>query len=283
MNLKQHSLKEPNTDNPQFIVLDITHNNPYDYKEVHRHAYFEIILFRTANGEGKQIIDFAEYDIQEHDLFIVAPGQIHLMKKMPSDNGVILQFTKHFLTYSLMPHKLDWYTLFNSLARINLNEKQYKILNEYFIQIVNIQSKKSSFQTQKTQSLLSLIYFNILEIFETIKQSKEDNGINAFINHVENDFKQNRTVKYYSEKLNIPINKLNLICKERFGESPLQIINKILLDEIKRLLVINEVSHKEISYELNFDSQATFSRFIKQHTGNTPSELQKELLHIHKF
>jgi AraC-like DNA-binding protein len=66
------------------------------------------------------------------------------------------------------------------------------------------------------------------------------------------------------------------------GMSSLQVIHHRLVLEAKRLLLFGEESHKEIAYSLGFDSQASFSAFIKKKIGNTPSELQTQLEEIHK-
>jgi len=72
--------------------------------------------------------------------------------------------------------------------------------------------------------------------------------------------------------------KLNLACKTAFGKSALELIHEELLLEIRRLLVLGELSLKEIAFALNFDSQANFSIFIKTKTGLTPSGLQSSIL-----
>jgi len=51
--------------------------------------------------------------------------------------------------------------------------------------------------------------------------------------------------------------------------------------EIRRLLLLNELSLKEIAYELNFDTQGNFNAFVKAKTQMTPKELQKAVLEIY--
>ncbi|RYD87350.1 MAG: AraC family transcriptional regulator, partial [Sphingobacteriales bacterium] len=47
------------------------------------------------------------------------------------------------------------------------------------------------------------------------------------------------------------------------------------------LFLLSDLSLKEIAFELNFDSQANFSSFIKSRTGLTPSCLQASMLEIY--
>lgn len=64
----------------KFLVKNIAHKNKYDFTVTHRHDYFEILLFKNGSG-GTQIIDFSEYKINARDLFLVGPGQVHLLKR----------------------------------------------------------------------------------------------------------------------------------------------------------------------------------------------------------
>ena len=61
-----------------------------------------------------------------------------------------------------------------------------------------------------------------------------------------------------------------------------QVIHNRILLEAKRLLLFEEITHKEISYQLGFDSPPSFSAFIKSKTGYSPSELTQHLAEIHK-
>jgi len=62
----------------------------------------------------------------------------------------------------------------------------------------------------------------------------------------------------------------------------LQVIHNRILLEAKRMLLFEEIAHKEIAFQLGFDSPASFSLFIKNKTGFTPSELNQQLVKIHK-
>ena len=99
---------------------------------------------------------------------------------------------------------------------------------------------------------------------------------------LEEQYEQNRTVGNYVQHMGITEKRLSTITKKHLGMSPLQIIHNRLLLEAKRLLLFDSSSHKEIAYQLGFDSPASFSQFIKNKTGLTPSELPQALAEIHK-
>ena len=49
----------------------------------------------------------------------------------------------------------------------------------------------------------------------------------------------------------------------------------------KRLLLFGDLTHKNIAYDLGFDSPSSFSAFIKKKTGFTPSEIQAQVNKSH--
>ncbi|MBL0339955.1 MAG: AraC family transcriptional regulator [Bacteroidetes bacterium] len=99
---------------------------------------------------------------------------------------------------------------------------------------------------------------------------------------LEAEYHENRVVTQYAQKLNTSEKKLALTIKKYLGISPLQAIHDRILLEAKRLLLFETTSHKEISFQLGFDSPASFSLFIKNKTGFSPSELNSQLVKIHK-
>ena len=108
-------------------------------------------------------------------------------------------------------------------------------------------------------------------------------GENKTSNIIKNDvFITSLGNQFYIDKLASTEKKLAEITKKYTGLSPLQVIHNRILLEAKRLLLFEDRTHKEIAYQLGFDSPASFSNFIKSKTGLAPKELTKQLAEIHK-
>ena len=58
-------------------------------------------------------------------------------------------------------------------------------------------------------------------------------------------------------------------------KSPINIIHDRIITEAKRLVYYTDKSIKEISVELGFEDAAHFSKFFKNYTSVSPSELKK--------
>ena len=64
--------------------------NEYDFTEPHRHDYFEFFFF--LSGGGTHYIDFIAFDIHPNSVHIVAPGQVHQMKRELDSEGHVVLF-----------------------------------------------------------------------------------------------------------------------------------------------------------------------------------------------
>lgn len=96
---------------------------------------------------------------------------------------------------------------------------------------------------------------------------------------VENNYKKEHRVGFYADKLHRSPKTLANLFAIYNHKSPLTVIQERVLLESRRLLMYTAKSTKEIAYELGFEDAAYFSKFFKQHTGQSPSDFRstKEL------
>lgn len=278
--LPVHSL---DTDSMQINILPLDHTNPYDFKREHRHTYFEIMLIEQ--GGCNQLIDFKNYVGQNYSCYIVCPQQIHLMNRKHS-SGTIVQFTEDRISSAELSAALRQLTFYENAAVIFENRPD---LFDELQSLVSILSKYLGENEGKSSQVLS----HLLQAFISIvlEHSRIKNkSIRVFNKKLLIDFyllleihyTENVRVQFYIDKLGTTEKKLAETTKKHTGLSPLHVIHNRILLEAKRLLLFEESSHKEIAYQLGFDSPASFSSFIKSKTGLAPIELTKQLADIHK-
>jgi AraC family transcriptional regulator, transcriptional activator of pobA len=97
--------------------------------------------------------------------------------------------------------------------------------------------------------------------------------------------KQNRTVRYFAEKLFIHPNYLNAVVKRSRHKTAIAFIHEQVLHEAKSLLTQTELSIKEISFRLGFSESSHFNHFFKRGTLTTPAlfRKQKHLSFLHNY
>lgn len=266
------------------IVDHISHKNPYDFRQLHRHNYYELLIFNNSEG-GCQVIDFNTYPIEKQTLYILKPGQVHLMNNKKNETGIAIQFTEEFIHHYLPTLSKKWIVSLNSLLDVRLSDTEHMVL----IEIIN--KLLFYFKTNTDYAFKKLSYYVGLFLTEVIEISDHPSrvGINVnqkadqFMSAVKQHVSQKRNVQEYASMLNISTTSLTQQVKDSFGKTPKQIILDHLLLEVKRIMIFQKYSHKEIAHLLNFDSQNSYNKFIKDQTSLTPSKLRCELIENHKL
>jgi AraC-like DNA-binding protein len=97
-----------------------------------------------------------------------------------------------------------------------------------------------------------------------------------FLHLVELHFKKERRPAFYALQLNLSIDYLREICRDRLGLGlrPGRCIALRSALEALRLLAETDLSVKEIAFRLGFEDASYFTRFFKKHFGKTPSEMR---------
>jgi AraC-like DNA-binding protein len=278
--LPSHSL---DSDSKQINILPLDHSNPYDFKREHRHTYYEIMLIQA--GGCNQIIDFKNYPGSDYSCYIICPQQIHLMNRNNA-SGTVVQFTEDRIVSAELRSSLRQLLFYENSAVIF--EEQPDLFDEIQL-LLNVLSKylgrndeaNNQVVTHLLQSVVSIILEN-----RDLKDNSEKNLVKKllidFYLLIEVHYSDNLGVQFYIDNLGTTEKKLAEATKKHTGLSPLQVIHNRVLLEAKRLMLFEDRTHKEIAYQLGFDSPASFSSFIKSKTGLAPVELTKQLAGIHK-
>src|SRR5262249_7593110 len=80
------------------------------------------------------------------------------------------------------------------------------------------------------------------------------------------------SVSYCAEHLNLSPKYFGDLIKKEAGKTAQEFIQLKLIDAGKEKIFDTAKSISEVAYELGFRYPAHFTRFFKQHVGNTPKE-----------
>ena len=96
--------------------------------------------------------------------------------------------------------------------------------------------------------------------------------MNNFIGMLERgDYRKNREVGYYADKLCVTPKYLSEVCKKVSGFSANSWINRYAAIELVHLLKDKSLSLTDIAYMFDFSSPSHFSRFVQNNLGQKPS------------
>jgi len=83
------------------------------------------------------------------------------------------------------------------------------------------------------------------------------------------------TPAQYADLLAVHVNHLNRVVKQLTGKTTTEVIASRLTDKAVKLLSETDKSIGEIAQTLGFEEPASFSRYLRKHTGKSPKELRR--------
>jgi len=231
------------------------------------------ILWITQ-GKGSVKIDFKEYELLPRRLVYIVPGQKASVLKQPVAGHVLL-FSEEFLLRANDDNgqgiALNW--LLTPKIFFDLDEIQLlDFISLWEIVERNWKNADLDFLIAKLINVM-WIYPQILNIKRNDSASLDEDWelINQLKKMVEHCFKEHKDSGFYARKLNVPIWKLNKICKQVLGSSVHDLVLDRTILEAKRLLASTNRSIKEINFELGFKDPSYFNKVFKRVCGLSPS------------
>lgn len=252
-------------------LLTLTH---YDSSKPHRHHYFEFFVF--IEGGGVHTIDFEDFPIHANAIHIVAPGQVHHVRRGLNSKGFVFLFELD--QFSQIP-EIEHFLVNHTCLAVNEFKPVYQLVEKDEVRSIldraweNYCSDKA-FKSQVVHNQLSLLMLYCLQQNTGLDAENKHQGTYvSFRKLLNKEFRNLKKVKDYALKLHISEKQLNEIVQQRTGITASNLIYKQVIIEAKRLLKTG-ISTKEAAYELNFSDPSHFSKFFKSQTGISPTDFQ---------
>lgn len=248
----------------------------------HYLSYFDITLITC--GEGYFFLDDKKYELEKGLVIFSSPGQIRKWKIDKVPNGYVLIFEKAFFaSFFSDPKFIDKLNYFNrDLKNYSLNLDKKDIIHVVDI-FKNIESEIKNIKNNDEHILRALLYQVLIWLnrkFNTSEMQRKPMGTNRhiskFVDLVSKKLKQEHSVLFYANELNISAGHLNDLSKLVLGISAKKYIDERILAEAKKLLILSELPIAEIALELGFVDTSYFTRRFKIETDKTPLSFRKE-------
>lgn len=260
-----------------YSLLDHQLNGRNHIEKPHKHDFF--LLFLIEKGSGVHVIDFTDYQVADHQLHILFPGQVHRWNLGEDTLGAQLMISRRvFETFST---SLQFsFILYQNHPILNLTTEAFQKLSYEFQSIQNeLQFKPTRWDVIYSRSKLitQLVSHESENKFEDIITYRTNPILFKYHSLIDQNFKDQKTVLFYANQLNISANYLNILCKKHFNVPATYFIQNRTTLEAKRLIHASEKSLKEIAFVLGFNDPAYFSNFFKSQTGISPREFREQL------
>ena len=248
-------------------------------------------VIRCTKGSAKIDVNGNVRQIGENEMIILLPGQLVSLNEVSEDflvNGLLLskklfddilsgvpRFSPYFFFYMRSHY---WYPL----SKINVMK-----LEGYFRLIKEKVVSRSFLRYDSIMNLFRYFYLEIYNEYQNGKKqeytkfdTRKEELANKFFNLLMENYRENRDVAYYANKLCISPKYLSMIIKETSGKSAKDWILEYVILEVKALLKHTSLNIQEISLRTNFSNQSSLGRFFRKHTGMSLSEYRINKLNM---
>lgn len=116
------------------------------------------------------------------------------------------------------------------------------------------------------------------ELSGTITLAPADATVEELRRLIEQNFRSERQIGFYANKLAMTADRLNDHVKRATGVTAGHLLRQRLLTEAKRQLVFTDLTIGEVAYDLAFADPSHFARFFKKQTGSTPQAFREASL-----
>jgi len=221
----------------------------------------------------------AQYQwLKPNDLVIVPENTVYASTNVQNCIGYCIHFKTEYIRPFLNGPITSVFPYFNLDAEhiINISDNDSEMIQQAFRDIIKEYERTSPEKDYLLRNYIYILLLRIREIYRPYAReikanlTRSEELANRFKHLVEKNIISMRRVQDYAEKLHISPNYLSNVVLETFGKSAKEIINDMLLLEIKVQLGATDKTVSEIAYSLNFTDQSHLNHFMKGHTGLTP-------------
>jgi AraC family transcriptional regulator, transcriptional activator of pobA len=281
-NIPIHELSPDPGDDVRFKLLELTQRDHDISSEPHRHGFYEIFFFES--GEGEHMIDFKTYVIGARSLHFVTPGQVHMLNRSGESKGFVLMFSEEFYYFDrenkYLLRNIPFLNGESLKPAFSLDKDFAKVLMDLLHEIRSEYDSSDPYREDIIRAYINIFLLRCktrLASEITISTEGVNHVVRQFKINIDTHFKTRHRVSDYADELSISANHLNDVVKKHTGRTAGELIQERLLLEARRLLLYSAATAKEIAYALGFNDPAYFSRFFKNHIGQTPEEFRQKL------
>jgi AraC-like DNA-binding protein len=264
----------------KFTLLE---NPAYKFVVNHPVKLNAVVCIICIKGQMDGTLNLKKFAAKAPCLFIIVTDQILQCDYFSDDfSGLFIIMSRSFLEniFNDMQVSLPLFRSVYDNPAIQLNQEELKSMVEYFFILQRTLRRKENPNLQEALKHLTLAFFyqtgyRFYKVSDKLQKSKKDIMVEKFLTIVKENYKQNRMIEFYSEKLFLTPKHLSRVIKERSGKSAGEWIEDHVMLEARALLKSTDKTIQQISDELNFPSQSFFGKYFKRRAGISPKEYRK--------
>jgi AraC-like DNA-binding protein len=236
------------------------------------------VVILCTNGYMKGRINMKPYALQASSITVVSAGQILQCEHISGDfSGFFIIMSEQFGNYLMenMQERLSLRLAFTNNPCLPLDKLDMESMMDYYDllkktrRIEDLSVRKEMVKHLTLAFYYALIYQSHI-LSGNAQRSRQGLLLDRFTGLVQENFREQRDVKFYADQLCLTSKHLSKVIKDNSGYSAGEWIDNHVVLEAKALLKSTNMTIQQISDELHFPSQSFFGKYFKRVTGMSP-------------
>lgn len=253
-----------------------THNNHFNYPEMHTHTYWEIHIF--TSGTATHLINGQAIKIEPNTLWIIHPTDIHCITEGSPDFSYInfgIQ-PKTMETFILSKSELFKQALLQPLWHFSITPQSTKKIISNEIKLLELDKSSFEYEFELYKQFLTIIHRISEHIhIDSILSQQLDSDIAKIIDLLKDTKNMTRSLTDIFNEVNFSYSGISKKFKRQINMSPSAFFIKQKMQAAKTLLESSHDSIEKIATTVGYDSITCFYNTFKAHFGITPSAYRK--------
>ncbi len=240
-------------------------------QELHRHDFFYVLALEK--GAGYHEIDFIPYEVCDHSVFFMRPGQVHQLVLKAGSTGFLMQFKAGLYA----PKDKIRSQLLRKAGSTNLYQPGatgFKKLQAVLTSIFQEYTEQQQGYQEVIKANLTVFLVELARLNNTGSPNKVSTYMQERLEHflelLETHIASHKQVSQYADMLNLSPWQLNAITKATLDKTCSELIQEYIILEAKRYLLATSGQVIQIAGHLGYEDISYFIRFFKKHTGYSP-------------
>lgn len=247
----------------------------HSVNQVAPHWHNSLELFLALSGKANVNVDGTDLDLNEGDLLVINPNEIHSIVSTTDNLILALQIRSSF-----------WERVFPCLyqerilccsAQDNAN-KSYASIKRMMAEIALIASKRGKNYAVKLQGLLYELLYELVTYHSDktmksamTKTSKHMDRLESIMKYIKDHHKSPLSLEDVAKSQNLSPNYLASFMKSHMGTTFLSYLNSIRLESAKNDLISTDLFITDIALNNGFPNTKAFHKTFKDIYGVTPN------------
>ncbi|MDE6637570.1 MAG: helix-turn-helix domain-containing protein [Muribaculaceae bacterium] len=236
-------------------------------------------------GEGEVGIGVRKYIFRKNSLMLLNPNQyVHSLNTLGPIRIKVVGCNLEMIE-SIMPKLSGLLPLLihNPIESVSQLSDENSLDIQEYMRIIDekLRANDSPMKRLKISHLIQAMLCEIIEKHYVSKdgvikpQSRKEEILSKFIIEVLQNFRKERSVSFYADRLCVTPKHLSAVAKEITSHTAGELIDHYVIMEAKIMLAETNLTIQEIANKLNFANQSFFGKYFKHLSGYSPSDFRK--------